>query len=110
MECVFCKIAQKKAPAKILYEDEDCLAFEDSNPQAPTHFLVIPKRHIETILDADKEILGKLTKMGAKLAEERGISNDGFRTIINCNRRAGQTVFHLHVHVMGGRWFSWPPG
>lgn len=110
IECIFCKIAQKKASAKIIYEDDDCLAFEDSNPQAPVHFLVIPKKHVETILEADEKILGKLTRVAATLAEQKGISEDGFRTLINCNRRAGQTVYHIHVHVMGGRWFSWPPG
>ena len=110
IECIFCKIAQKKAPANIIYEDDDCLAFEDSNPQAPVHFLVIPKKHIETVLDSDEQILGKLTRLAANLAEQKGVSKNGFRTVINCNRHAGQTVYHLHVHVLGGRWFSWPPG
>jgi len=110
IECVFCKIVQKKAPAKILYEDDEYLAFEDAHPQAPVHFLVIPKKHVETVLDADEETLGKLTGLGAKLAKEKGITKDGFRTVINCNRHAGQSVYHIHVHVLGGRWFTWPPG
>lgn len=110
MECIFCKIVQKKALAKIIYEDDECLAFEDAHPQAPVHFLVIPKKHIETILDTDDEMLGKLTGLAAKLAKEKGITKDGFRTVINCNRHAGQSVYHIHVHVLGGRWFTWPPG
>jgi len=110
IECIFCKIIQKKAPAKILYEDDEYLAFEDAHPQAPVHFLVIPKKHIETVLDANEEMLGKLTGLGAKLANEKGITKDGFRTVINCNRHAGQSVYHIHVHVLGGRWFTWPPG
>jgi len=109
-ECIFCKIANREIPAKIIYEDDDCIAFEDTSPKAPTHFLVIPKKHIETILEADEEILGKLTYRASRLAEERGIDKDGFRTVVNCRRHAGQTVYHLHVHVMGGRWFAWPPG
>ena len=109
-ECIFCKIGQKKATAEIIFEDEDCLAFKDANPQAPVHFLVIPKKHIDTIVNADQETLGKLTMVAARLAEEQGIADDGFRTVINCNRYGGQTVYHLHVHVVGGRWFTWPPG
>jgi len=109
-ECVFCRIASKKQRAQIIFEDEQCLAFEDTNPQAPVHFLVIPKKHIETVLDADEEILGKLVFEAARIAREKGIGFDGFRTVINCRRHAGQSVNHLHVHVMGGRWFSWPPG
>ena len=110
IECIFCKIVQRKAPAKIIYEDDECLAFEDAHPQAPVHFLVIPKRHIETILDADEELLGRLTRKAADLAKEKGLAKDGFRTVINCNRHAGQSVYHIHVHVLGGRWFTWPPG
>jgi len=109
-ECVFCRIAEKKQRAQIIFEDEQCLVLEDTNPQAPVHFLVIPKKHIETILDADEEILGKLTWEAAKIARQKGIDDDGFRTVINCRRHAGQSVNHLHVHVMGGRWFTWPPG
>ncbi|MEE9555310.1 MAG: histidine triad nucleotide-binding protein [candidate division Zixibacteria bacterium] len=108
--CIFCKIAEKTLPAKVIYEDDDCLAFEDLNPQAPVHFLVIPKAHIETILDADPEIMGKLVNVAARTAENKGVAEDGFRTVVNCRRHAGQTVDHLHVHVLGGRWFTWPPG
>jgi histidine triad (HIT) family protein len=110
IECIFCKIIQKKADAKIIYEDDDCLAFEDAHPQAPIHFLVIPRKHIDTILDADETMLGKLTHIAAVLAQEKGLAGDGFRTVINCRRHAGQSVDHLHLHVLGGRWFTWPPG
>ncbi len=109
-DCIFCKIAEKSLPAKVIYEDDDCLAFEDINPQAPIHFLVIPKTHIETILDADPEIMGKMMGVAARIAEKKGVADDGFRTVINCGRYAGQTVDHLHIHVLGGRWFTWPPG
>lgn len=108
--CIFCEIAQKKRQSKIIFEDDDCVAFEDTNPQAPVHFLVIPKKHIETFLDADANMLGLLMHTAARLAKEKGIDKNGFRTLINCNRHAGQSVYHLHVHVMGGRWFTWPPG
>lgn len=109
-DCIFCKIAEKSLSAKVIYEDDDCLAFEDINPQAPIHFLVIPKTHIETILDADPEIMGKMMSAAARMAEKKGVADDGFRTVINCRRHAGQTVDHLHIHVLGGRWFTWPPG
>ncbi|OGC94832.1 MAG: histidine triad nucleotide-binding protein [candidate division Zixibacteria bacterium RBG_16_53_22] len=108
--CIFCAIVNDHRQAKILYEDTDYLAFEDLHPQAPAHFLVIPKRHIETILDADKETLGNLIHIGVRVARKMGLDKNGFRTVINCKRHAGQSVDHLHVHVMGGRWFSWPPG
>lgn len=109
-DCIFCKIAEKTIPAKVIYEDDDCLAFEDINPQAPVHFLIIPKAHIETILDADPENIGKLMSVAARIAEKKGVAEEGFRTVINCRRHAGQTVDHLHIHVLGGRWFTWPPG
>ena len=108
--CIFCQIARKEAEARVIYEDDACLAFEDINPQAPIHFLVIPKRHIETLTDADSETLGRLVKVAADLTLEKGISEEGFRTVINSRRHAGQTVYHLHIHVLGGRWFTWPPG
>jgi histidine triad (HIT) family protein len=110
MPCIFCEIAAGRTPAQILYEDENCLAFEDIHPQAPIHFLVIPKRHIETILDADADTLGNLMAIASRQAGKMGLAADGFRTVINCGRHAGQSVNHLHAHVLGGRWFSWPPG
>lgn len=109
-ECIFCRIASGNQKADILYEDDNCLAFEDIHPQAPVHFLVIPKKHIANNLDADQETLGMLLFLAARLAEGKRLDKDGFRTVINCRRHAGQSVDHLHVHVLGGRWFTWPPG
>ncbi len=109
-DCIFCDIAGGERSARILHEDDDCIAIEDINPQAPVHFLVIPKKHIETVLDGDENILGKLLFTASRIAESKDLGKDGFRTVVNCRRHAGQTVDHLHVHVMGGRWFTWPPG
>ncbi|MDH5190624.1 MAG: histidine triad nucleotide-binding protein, partial [Gammaproteobacteria bacterium] len=100
-------------PPDIVYEDNDVLAFRDINPQSPTHVLVIPKRHISTINDlesGDAELVGKLYLAAKKVAEKDGIAEAGFRTVMNCNESAGQTVFHIHLHVLGGRRMSWPPG
>ncbi len=108
--CIFCEIAQNKLKAQILYEDDQFVAFEDTHPQAPTHFLVIPKEHIETILDTSEQTLGRMMAIAVQVAKRKGLDADGFRTVINCKRHGGQTVYHLHAHVMGGRWFSWPPG
>jgi len=111
--CLFCKIVSREIPAKILYDDEHLLAFEDINPQAPLHALVIPKTHIATLNDLSPEhdaLVGEMTRRAAALAKERGYAERGFRTVINTNRDAGQTVFHIHVHVLGGRSFHWPPG
>lgn len=108
--CIFCDIVKDKSKAKIIFEDDEFLAFEDTHPQAPSHFLVVPKAHIETVLDADERTMGRLVAIGVQEARKKGLDKDGFRTIINCKRHAGQSVYHLHIHVMGGRWFSWPPG
>lgn len=113
MDCVFCKIADRKLPSKILYEDHICLAFEDINPQAPTHVLVIPRKHIATLLELkeeDKELMGHLFLIANKIAAEKNIAERGFRLVLNCNREAGQTVFHIHLHLLGGRPMHWPPG
>ena len=113
MNCLFCKIISKEIPAKVIYEDDRVLAFEDINPQAPLHVLVIPKKHIATSLDIteqDHALMGELLQAANRLATERGVAEGGFRTVINCNRDAGQTVFHLHLHLLGGRPMSWPPG
>ncbi|TAN41179.1 MAG: histidine triad nucleotide-binding protein [Nitrospirae bacterium] len=112
-DCIFCKIIDKKIPAKMIYEDDMVLAFEDINPQAPVHFLVIPKKHIPTILDvsdSDKDMLIHLFAVVNKLAKEKGVSERGFRIINNCNHESGQTVYHIHFHVLGGRPMAWPPG
>jgi histidine triad (HIT) family protein len=113
LDCLFCKIAQKQIPAKIAYEDEFVLAFSDVNPQAPVHLLVIPKHHISTINDltpADSTLIGRMMLTAQQLAGEEGIAESGFRLIMNCNRDGGQTVYHLHLHLLGGRSMSWPPG
>jgi len=104
--CIFCKIANGEIPTEFLFEDDDVVAFRDLNPQSPVHILVIPRRHLPTLADAsdeDAQLLGKLLLTGKKLAEREGVSDSGFRSVINCNPEAGQEVFHLHLHIMGGR-------
>ncbi len=111
-DCLFCKIVDGKIPAKKVYEDEKVIAFEDINPQAPTHFLIIPKQHIVGLKEArpeDAEILGYCQLVAAKLGRERNIE-DGYRTVYNVGPRSGQSVFHLHLHLIGGREMKWPPG
>lgn len=113
MDCLFCKIAEKKIPAKIVYEDQNVLAFEDLNPQAPVHILIIPRKHIATsldITDEDNALIGEMFQAANKISHERGIAARGFRLVMNCNRDAGQTVFHIHLHLLGGRFMNWPPG
>jgi histidine triad (HIT) family protein len=109
---IFQKIIERKIPADIVYEDDRCLAFRDVNPQAPVHVLIIPKKVIPThadLTDADKELVGHLHLVAAKLAEQLGIA-DGYRLVLNCKEGAGQTVPHLHLHLLGGRPMRWPPG
>jgi len=111
--CLFCKIIEKQIPAKVVYEDNIAVAFEDVNPQAPVHILVVPRKHvpdIQSMTDADRETIGHLFWIGAKLAAEMGLTNRGYRTVINNGPDAGQTVFHIHMHLLSGRTFSWPPG
>lgn len=110
--CLFCKIGAKKIPAKLVYEDDDIFAFEDINPQAPTHILICPRRHFAALHEAehrDQSLLGKLQLVAAKLATERDLLS-GYRTVFNNGSGAGQSVFHLHLHLLGGRHFRWPPG
>ena len=112
-DCLFCRIVKREIPAKVLYEDDRLLAFEDINPQAPLHALIIPKTHIATLNDLVPEhdaIVGEMARRAAALAKERGFADRGYRTVFNANRDAGQTVFHIHLHVLGGRSFHWPPG
>ncbi|MBK1720909.1 histidine triad nucleotide-binding protein [Thiocystis violacea] len=112
-DTIFGKIAAGEMSADIVYEDEDLVAFRDISPQAPTHLLLIPRKPIPTLNDAtpdDAELLGKLLLAAAKVAAAAGIAESGYRTVINCNAGAGQTVFHLHLHVLGGRPLQWPPG
>ena len=111
-DCLFCKIARKEILSKIAYEDDEIFAFEDISPQAPTHILICPKKHFASLNEAsaeDQSVLGKLQLAAAEIARERNLL-DGYRTIINNGRGAGQSVFHLHVHLLGGRAFRWPPG
>jgi len=112
-DCLFCKIIRREIPGSIVYEDDRVIAFSDINPQAPTHILLVPKRHIASLneLSADDDALvGELVRRAAALAKDRGLSSGGFRTVFNTNRDAGQTVFHIHLHLLGGRVMHWPPG
>jgi histidine triad (HIT) family protein len=112
-ECLFCKIVNRQIPGAIVYEDEQVIAFNDINPQAPTHVLLIPKRHIASLNDlapGDDQIIGELARRAAAIAKSRGIDGSGYRTVFNTNRDAGQTVFHVHLHLLGGRSMQWPPG
>jgi len=112
-DCLFCKMITGEIKPDVIYEDDDVLAFRDINPQAPTHALVVPKRHISTINDlgnGDAELVGKLYLAAKQVAEKDGVAADGYRTVMNCNTMAGQTVFHIHLHVLGGRNMHWPPG
>lgn len=111
MSCLFCKIVAKEIPATIVAEDEYCLAFRDINPQAPTHILVIPKEHVPSLNQVtDPAVLGRVLAFARDLAAKEGIAERGYRVVINTNAEAGQTVFHLHAHLLGGREQGWPPG
>lgn len=112
-DCIFCKIIEKKIPSSIVYEDKNTLAFEDINPQAPVHIITIPKKHIERVSELkeeDSDLISKIIFAGNKIAKEKGLIDSGYRFVINCNRDAGQAVFHLHMHILGGRRMGWPPG
>ena len=111
--CLFCKIAEGQIPGNIVYQDEDVVAFADINPQAPYHILLVPRRHIASMADLtleDGPILAKLFMVATKLAHERGLEERGYRFVTNVGPDAGQSVFHLHFHLLGGRKFTWPPG
>ncbi|MCG7864789.1 MAG: histidine triad nucleotide-binding protein [gamma proteobacterium symbiont of Stewartia floridana] len=112
-DCLFCKFVSGEISPQTVYEDDDVLAFRDINPQAPCHVLIIPKKHISTLNDLteeDAELVGKLYLAAAKVAKQEGIDEAGYRTVMNCNEQAGQTVFHIHLHLLGGRRMNWPPG
>ncbi len=112
-DCLFCKIAAGEIPSRRVYADDRFYAFEDIHPQAPTHFLIVPRKHIPTLDDlsqGDGALVGDLVLLASKLARDRGLGESGYRLAINCREGAGQTVFHLHAHVLGGREFRWPPG
>ena len=112
-DCLFCKIAAGEISADVIFETDDVIAFRDINPQAPTHALIIPKRHISTInevAESDTDLVGKLYLAAKDIAAQEGIADAGYRAVMNCNAAAGQTVFHIHLHLLGGREFRWPPG
>lgn len=113
MECIFCKVAKKEIPAKVVFENERVIAFHDLFPQAPTHVLIIPKEHINTMNHVAPEqapLLGELMVTAAHIAKELGIDDSGYRVVMNCNADGGQSVFHIHLHLLGGRHLAWPPG
>jgi len=113
MDCLFCKIINGDIPADIVYQDDDLLGFRDVNPQAPTHILFIPKKHIATVNDLepdDTQLVGKLYLAAKKVATDAGFAEEGYRLVMNCNAGAGQTVFHIHLHMLAGRALHWPPG
>ncbi len=112
-DCLFCKIVDGRIPAKKTFEDDLVVAFEDINPQAPHHLLIVPRKHIRTTLDlstADNELIGHIHQVAGKLAHDLGFAEDGFRLVNNCNEGAGQSVWHIHFHLLGGRDLTWPPG
>jgi histidine triad (HIT) family protein len=112
-DCLFCRIIAGTAPASKIYEDDEIVAINDTSPQAPLHALVMPRRHIATLNDLqpeDDELIGKMMRRAAAIAKEKGVAERGYRTLFNCNRDALQSVFHIHLHVLGGRRFGWPPG
>jgi histidine triad (HIT) family protein len=112
-DCLFCKIIAGKIPGAIVHQDERLVAFKDINPQAPMHVLVVPRRHIASLNELkpeDDALVGEMNRLAAALAKKNGVADGGYRTVFNCNADAGQTVFHIHLHVLGGRRLSWPPG
>lgn len=111
--CIFCRVAAHELPARIVYEDEHCVVFHDTSPKAPVHLLVIPRRHITSLNDdlaQDKLLLGHMMSLIGRIAKEHGIDGTGYRTVVNTNAEGGQSVFHLHIHILGGRILRWPPG
>ena len=112
-DCLFCKICDGGIQADIVFENNDVLAFNDVNPQAPVHILIIPKKHISTVNDieaSDEVLIGKLYLAAKQIASQKGVNDEGYRLVVNCNEKAGQTVFHIHMHMLAGRNMSWPPG
>lgn len=112
-DCLFCKIRDGEISGDMVFENEDVLAFNDVNPQAPLHVLIIPRKHISTVndlADGDESIMGKLFFVAKTIAAQHGVSDDGYRLVVNCNQKAGQTVFHIHMHLLAGRDMVWPPG
>ncbi len=113
MECIFCNIIDGKVPSKEIYRDDVYYAFEDINPQAPVHFLIVPIKHIPTVNDIteeDKDLIGGMLLLAKKLAKGKGVSESGYRLVLNCQKDAGQVIYHIHLHIIGGRVMKWPPG
>ena len=113
MSCLFCRILAGEIPGKFLYQDDRLVVLQDINPQAPLHALVIPRKHVATLNDLSEEddaLMGEMLRRAAIVAREHGVADSGYRAVFNCNREAGQTVFHIHLHVLGGRSLAWPPG
>ena len=113
MSCLFCRVVSGEIPARMIFEDDTLVAFHDINPQAPVHVLVVPRKHIATLNDLspdDEPLVGAMHRRAAAIAHDLGIASRGYRTVFNCNREAGQTVFHIHLHLLGGRPMAWPPG
>lgn len=112
-DCLFCRIVAGQIPATIVYQNDDVVAFKDITPQAPAHVLVVPRRHVASLNDLgpdDDALVGKMVRAAAAIAKEHGHADGGYRTVFNCNADAGQTVFHIHLHLLGGRKMAWPPG
>lgn len=112
-DCIFCQIASGSLPADMVHQDSELIAFHDINPVAPTHILIIPRHHIATANDFSEKnhaLVGRMMLLASKLAKERGLADDGYRLVMNCNRDAGQTVYHIHLHLLAGRHMGWPPG
>jgi histidine triad (HIT) family protein len=112
-ECLFCRIIAGEIPGQFLHQDDTLIAIRDVNPQAPLHVLIIPTRHIQTLNDlgpSDDALVGSMVRLAARIAAEHGLADRGYRTVFNCNREAGQTVFHIHLHLLAGRGLTWPPG
>jgi histidine triad (HIT) family protein len=113
MSCLFCRIIAGEIPSSKVFEDADLFAFNDINPQAPLHVLIVPKKHVATtndLTDGDEALVGKMVRRAAAIAKENGFDQRGYRTVLNCNSEAGQTVFHIHLHLLAGRHLGWPPG
>ena len=112
-DCLFCGIINGKIPSELIYDDKEIIAFKDINPQSPKHILIVPRRHINSLSEmeeVDKDLAGRLLLTARKIAQDQGISNEGYRVVVNNGQNGGQTVFHLHLHLLGGRPLSWPPG
>jgi len=112
-QCIFCRVVERSSPARIVFEDDEIVAFEDAHPQAPVHLLIVPRKHLASLTDAapeDAPLLGRMLSVATQLARQRGLGTRRYRTVINAGSGAGQSVFHLHLHLLGGRVFHWPPG